>query len=148
MTQNKSKAGRKGKYYTNVLPKLETITGWARDGLSDEQIARNLDISHESFYKYKREHTEFSDALKRGKEDAIYEVENALFKTAIGYYYTEEEVTKSGAKVDVTRYSKPNTTAQIFFLKNKRPDEWREKTESKIDLNNLIQFVGEDEIED
>ena len=70
----------KSKYFTHVEPKLILIEGWARDGLTDEQIADNLRIHISTFYDYKKKYSEFSEALKKGKEIVDYEVENALLK--------------------------------------------------------------------
>lgn len=81
------------------------LEGWARDGLTDEQIAHNIGISAQTLYDWKNKYPEISEALKRGKEVVDYEVENALVQQA-----------KSG-----------NVTAIIFWLKNRRPDKWRDK---------------------
>ena len=80
----------KSKYETDVKPRLVEIEAWKRDGLTDEQIFKNLGISRDTFYKYKEKYSDFSDALKKGKEVADIEVENALFKRAIGYRYKEK----------------------------------------------------------
>lgn len=119
-----------------VKNKLVLIEGWARDGLIDEQIANNLGISVDTFYKYKKKYPEFSEALKKGKEVSDYEVENALFKKATGYIIklNKQKVTKDGDIIEITEemYMQPDTTAQIFWLKNRRPDKWRDK----VELNN------------
>ena len=95
----------KSKYFTHVEPKLELIEGWARDGLTDEQIYNNLGISKDTFYKYIKQYTDFSDALKKGKDIIDYQVEKALLSKAL----------------------KGDTTAIIFWLKNRRPDKWRDR---------------------
>lgn len=64
---------------------LTLLKGWARDGLTDEQIAHNMNISCSTFYKYKDKYVEISESLKKNKEIADYEVENSLFKKAMGY---------------------------------------------------------------
>ena len=140
---------RPSKYFTAVQPKLETIAGWAKNGLSHEQIARNLGVAESTFYEYKKQYPELAEALKRGAEDAILEVENALFKNACGFYYDEEVACKNGTVVKVTKYSKPNTTSMIFFLKNKAPDKWRDRQEHDVNANVAqVIFTGEDDIED
>ncbi|WP_297134059.1 hypothetical protein [Terrisporobacter sp.] len=119
-------------------PKLILIEGWARDGLTDEQIYNNLGISKDSFYKYKKQYSDFSDSLKRGKEIVDYEVENALLKRALGYEY--DEITyENGEEVKrVTKQVAPDTTAQIFWLKNRKADKWRDKkdVEHSGEINN------------
>ncbi len=127
----------KSKYESIVKPKLIVIEGWARNGLTIEQIAKNLGISKVTLYKYMNEHVELSEHLKKGKEIIDIEVENALLKRALGYKY--EEVTKELLKDKktgkeelrvtkvVTKEVQPDTTAQIFWLKNRRPEDWRDK---------------------
>lgn len=135
----------KSKYESIVEPKLVVIEGWARNGLTIEQIAKNLGISKVTFYKYISEHTELSERLKKGKEVVDIEVENALLKRALGYkvdeitkeLITDEETGISELKVTkvVTKEVAPDTTAQIFWLKNRKPEEWRDKKEVKHDGN-------------
>lgn len=123
----------KSKYETNVKDKLLLVEAWARNGLTDEQIAKNLGISKDTFYKYKKEHVDFSDSLKRGKEVIDIEVENALLRRALGYKYDEvtKELNETTGKLQVskivTKEVVPDTTAQIFWLKNRKPLEWRDK---------------------
>jgi hypothetical protein len=142
------KMARPSKYYSVVQPKLETIAGWAKNGLSHEQIARNLGVAESTFYEYKKQYPELSEALKRGAEDAILEVENALFKSACGFYYDEEVANKDGSITRLTKYAKPNTTSMIFFLKNKAPDKWRDRQEIQAEVSQCVIFEGEDDIKD
>lgn len=118
---------KRGKYYTHVAPRLIEIEGWARDGLIDEQIAKNLGVAYSTFRKYRDEHSALSAALKKGKEVVDREVENALLKRALGYQY--DEVTFENG-VEIKRVRKevhPDTTAQIFWLKNRKSADWRDK---------------------
>lgn len=68
---------------------LLKIEGWARDGLTDEQIAKNMGIGLRTLYGWKKEHLQISHALKKGKEVVDRQVENALLKRALGYKYKE-----------------------------------------------------------
>ena len=127
----------KSKYESIVKPKLIVIEGWARNGLTIEQIAKNLGISKVTFYKYMNEQVELSEHLKKGKEVIDIEVENALLKRALGYKYNEvikelfmdKETGEEKLKVTkvVTKEVVPDTTAQIFWLKNRKPEDWRDK---------------------
>ena len=99
--------------WEEVKEKLVLVEGWARDGLTDEQIANNLGISKTTFYKFKDEHSELSELLKKGKEVIDYQVENALLKNALD----------------------GNVTAQIYWLNNRKPKQWKNKRES-IENNN------------
>lgn len=110
---------------------LTLLEGWSRDGLTDEQLADKIGISPSTLYEWKNKYSEISEALKKGKEIVDIQVENALLKRALGYDYQEEKIEKSkkdGVKVVQTiKHIPPDTTAQIFWLKNRRPDKWRDR---------------------
>lgn len=154
----------KSKWETHVKDKLILIEGWARNGLTDEQIAKNLGIAYSTFREYKKKYSALSAALKKGKEVIDFEVENALLKRALGYEY--EEVTKERIlkkdeqgkpltdihgfpiyEMVVTKTVKkevtPDTTAQIFWLKNRKPEEWRDKrdVEHSGNLSNEVNIT-------
>ena len=119
--------------------KLTLIEGWARSGLTDEQIAHNIGIRRETLYAWIKKYPNISNALKKGKEVADFEVENALFKSAKGYEYEEVktyiEDSGSGHKKRIEKTKKhiaPNVTAQIFWLKNRKPDKWRDRKETAL----------------
>lgn len=122
---------------------LLLIEGWARDGLTEEQIANNIGISRSTLNEWKKKFSDISDTLKQSKEIADRQVENALHKTALGFYYEEDMVTNQGDVVRVKKYSKPNTTAQIFWLKNRKPSNWRDKQEIEQTNTNIEIRVGE-----
>ena len=124
----------KGKYQEWLTPEgLLKIEGWARDGLVDEQIAQNIGIRAATLYEWKKRFPQFSEALKRGKEVVDRQVENALLKRALGYEYEEiKEKFEGGVLTERTVTKKEvvaDTTAQIFWLKNRKPDTWRDKPE-------------------
>lgn len=130
---------------------LIRIQGWARDGLSNEQIAYNMGISDRTLYKWQKKNVQFKQVLKVGKDTADRQVENALFKSALGYEYKEEVVTNDGRVVTVTKHKPANTTSQIFWLKNRKPEKWRDKREFTHDgeINNQInlQNMTDDDLE-
>lgn len=127
----------KGKYQEWLTKEgLLRLQGWARDGLTDEQIAENIGINVCTLYDWKNKYPNIAEALKDGKDVADRQVENALFKSALGY--TFDEVTKE-LKDDelvvtkvVHKEVQPNTTAQIFWLKNRKRAEWRDRVENAI----------------
>lgn len=118
----------KGKYIDWIEPEgLLKLEGWARDGLVDEQIAQNIGIAASTLYEWKNQYPEISEALKKGKEVVDRQVENALLKRALGYEY-DEITTEYGKETKrVTKQVVPDVTAQIFWLKNRKPDQWRDK---------------------
>lgn len=121
---------------------LLRVKGWARDGLNDKQIAHNIGISRDTFYRWAREHSDFSDAIKEGKAPIDIEVENALLKSALGHTVTIRKAIKVRTKqqlkdrgtieeehieyVDEEMYVPPQTVAQIYWLKNRLPSKWRD----------------------
>lgn len=109
---------------------LTLLEGWARDGLSNAQIAHNCGVSERCLYKWKRELPALAAALEKGREVVDYEVENALLKRALGFSYTEVTVEESGGAAkrrETTKLLAPDVSAQIFWLKNRRRDKWRDK---------------------
>ena len=115
----------KGKYeYWRTTDGLILLQGWARDGLKDEQIAHNCGITVKTLYEWKNRYSDICDALKKGKQTVDSEVEHALLKRA-----------KQG-----------DVTAQIFWLKNRRPEKWRDKVQftdetSLKKLDSLIEAI-------
>lgn len=125
----------KGKYQRWLEPEgLTLLEGWARDGLTDEQIAANIRINPATLYDWQKKFPKISEALKKGKEVVDFEVENALLKRALGYDFQETRVEnsdKDGTKVVQTLKHIPgDPTAQIFWLKNRRPDKWRDRRDT------------------
>lgn len=122
----------KGKYHEWLSEDgLIKIQGWARDGLIDEQIAHNMGITTKTLYEWKNKYGEISEALKKGKEVIDRQVENALLKRALGYAYDETTYEDGVETKRVTKEVAPDTTAQIFWLKNRKPSEWRDKIEQQ-----------------
>lgn len=132
------KVGRRTKYKKN-FPKR--AYEYALKGLSDQQIAKNLNISVGQFYEYKKKYPEFTEAIKNGKAPADEEIENRLYSRAIGYDYeetsTEVEVGKDGqaraTKIKtIKKHMAPDVAAQIFWLKNRKPSEWTDKRINEV----------------
>ena len=129
--------------------KLLLVEGWARDGLTEKQIADNLGISQDRLIDYKKKYFEFFEAIKKGKEIVDYKVENALLKRALGYTITikEDKLDKDGCVHTLERdvHVPADTTAQIFWLKNRQKEKWRDKQDITNDeeLNKLDKILEE-----
>lgn len=121
---------------------LLRLQGWARDGLIDKQIAKNMGVSLTTLKTWKSRFPELAEALRKSKEAADREVENALYKRALGYWVDETETTTYADGTEKTvvkhRHIVPDTTAQIFWLKNRKPDEWREKNDLTLTPSNGV----------
>lgn len=118
---------RRGKYYEQIEPKLELIEAMCRDGATDKMIADKFELAISTFYEYKKKHEEFAKALSRGKEVVDVKVENALLKRALGFEYEEITYENDLETKRVKKYVIPDTTAQIYWLKNRKPEQWRDK---------------------
>lgn len=128
-----------GKYQQWIEPDgLLKLEAWARDGLNDEQIAKNMGIAVRTLYEYKDKYPQIMHAIKRGKEVIDIEVENSLLKRAMGYEYEEtktviEQDADGNKKTKVEKVKKqvlPDVTAQIFWLKNRKSSKWRDKPDN------------------
>lgn len=99
--------------------KILLLQGWARNGLTNEQIASNMDIVVSTLWEWRKKSSKISNALKIGKEEADLQVENALHKAAL----------------------EGNTTAMIFWLKNRKPENWRDKIQQEITTESAVKLV-------
>ena len=188
-----NKGGPKGKYLDWITNEgLVKLEGWAMDGLTDEQIAKNIGIAPRTLYEWKDRFPQLSQSLKRGKDVVDREVENALLKRALGYGYSEKkyEMVKTGEeeyylkqKIAVQKYKlanpeatreeillveksvpkyepflveektkevAPDTTAAIFWLKNRKPAQWRDKQQvehsGSMNINNPLEGLSTEDL--
>lgn len=141
----------KGKFQEWIEPEgLLKIEGWARDGLTDEQIAYNMGIVPSTLYSWQNRFKEITESLKKGKEVVDRQVENALLKRALGYRYEEVTMEFEQETKRVTKEVVPDTTAQIFWLKNRKPHDWRDKRDldvsGGVNVNNPYKELTTEEL--
>ena len=134
----------KGKYMEWITEDgLLLIEGWAREGLTEDQIAHNIGICRDTLNDWKNRFSGISDALKKGKAPVDYEAENALLKKALGFTVRVKKPIKLrtrkqlGGKETIEEerveyaeeeiYIPPDVAACIFWLKNRRPDKWSDR---------------------
>ena len=91
-----------------------------------------MGVNIATLYDWKKKYPEISESLKKGKEVIDTIVENALLKRALGYRYDEVTIENGIETKRVTKEVQPDTTAQIFWLKNRRPDKWRDKQNVEV----------------
>lgn len=111
---------------------LAKLEGWARNGLTEEQIASNCGVTRLSLYNWRKKYPEIQNALRKGKEVIDLQVENALLKAAMGYDYVEEYVDSNGVKRANKKHMPPNVLALIFWLKNRKPEQWRDRRDDNV----------------
>lgn len=106
-------------------------------GATDDEMADFFGIHRATLYRWKLDYPEFCDAIKAAKEVADERVERSLYQKATGYDYSEQQAIKVKRKqhvedvevVEVRKHSPADTTAAIFWLKNRRKEQWRDKQE-------------------
>ncbi len=127
--------------WPQVEENLILVEKWMRDGLTEDQVCTNLGISVATLNKFKKQHVELAKALKKGRNIAVTEVENALFKRALGFEY--EELKTSIRMVDgvetkftekTRKYALPDVAACFILLKNKDKENGWSDNPQKVAL--------------
>ncbi|MCP1651686.1 terminase [Pseudomonas nitroreducens] len=124
--------GRPTKYKAEYVEQARKL---CQLGATDAEMADFFDVTISTLSLWKVKHPEFSDALKMGKEVADKRVEQALYNRALGFSHEETDIRVIEGRIEMTpmiKHYPPDTTAAIFWLKNRRPDEWRDKVEQQI----------------
>ena len=131
---NEKPNGAKGKYKEWLTEDgLLTIESWASDGLTNEDIAHNMGIARQTLNVWSKKYPSINDAIKKGRQPVVRELENSLIKKAKGFEYTEtttemwvgEDGEKKQKVSKHTRYSPPDSSALMFLLKNYKPNKYR-----------------------
>lgn len=138
-----------GMYEEKVLPKLREIGDWAKNGYTEEDIAKELGISYSGFRNYKKQHMELMGVLTENKKIADNAVRAALFKRATGYSYTKEKKERSEAgKFVVTEKEivevAPDVSAAKFWLINRDPENWKDRQTKDVNAHvdaNIEEFL-------
>lgn len=118
-------------------------------GATDKELADFFGISTGTLDNWKNEYPEFLSSLKEGKDLADAVVAEKLFKRATGYEHKAVKIvadakTKDEHIVEYTERYPPDTTACIFWLKNRQRDKWRDKVETEHSGNiGLVDFLSE-----
>jgi hypothetical protein len=145
-TKPKHAGGRPTKYKAEYCLTVEYMT---RCGMTEAQIADKLDIHIDTIQEWKHVHPEFSESLKEGKEAPDDLVEKSLFTRATGYTFDSEKIVivsdgkdvgSHWKRVPIKEHCPPDVTAQIFWLKNRRPEKWRDKQDIDVNLNKPLEI--------
>lgn len=133
------KAGRPSLYDPIFAKTAELVCGVA--GLTDEDLAREFDVSVRTINRWKQAHPEFREALMLGKQRADNRVVNALFNNAVGFRYEALDIRTVGVGKGLSdivqtpheKFVEPDTFAQQYWLNNRRPDQWKAKVEVTVE---------------
>lgn len=150
----KSNVGRKSAF-DKVSDRLDDLTEYAAQQISNKDIADMLGIGESTFYRLMTENQQFREAYQKGLDNRKYELEKALFKRAEGFIAEEKQVTKDSdgkiIKETVTeKHYVPDTTALIFSLKNIYGEKYKDRVETVTDINinvNQIQSLSNEELQ-
>lgn len=124
--------GRPSKYQPEFVKQAEKL---CKLGATDVEVADFFEVDVRTLYRWKGEHEDFCQALKSGKEVADERVERSLFSRANGYEHDEVDIRVVGGEIvqtPIRKFYPPDTTACIFWLKNRRPAEWRDRVETNL----------------
>lgn len=127
-------AGRPTKFKKEFIEQARKL---AALGATDREAAEFFDVDERTLHRWKHENSEFCQSLKVGKETADNRVEQSLYRRALGYSHDAVKIMSYEGQVitePFTEHYPPDTTAAIFWLKNRKPDQWRDKTEQDINL--------------
>lgn len=129
----KAETGRPSKYQPDFAKKALKL---CRLGATDPELANFFEVALSTISKWKIDYPDFSDSLKKGKELSDAEVSNKLFKRATGYSHKDVDIRVIDGKIvqtELTKHYPPDTTACIFWLKNRQSAKWRDKPEGGDD---------------
>ena len=132
-----SKGGRPSSYKAEYVEQAKKLS---RLGATDKEIADFFDVAESTLHKWKLDHVEFSESLKEGKLLSDAEVSSKLYHRALGYSHEDVDIRVVAGEIVKTpliKHYPPDTTACIFWLKNRQPDKWRDKTEVISDNNTV-----------
>lgn len=110
-------------------------------GATDKEIAEILEVDVSTVNRWKLVHPAFCESLKKGKKEADAHVAKCLYGRATGYDHPDTHISNFQGVITVTPVTKhhpPDVTAQIFWLKNRQPDRFRDKPEVSVTLNNEV----------
>lgn len=160
--------GRKALWDVLNMPSmLDAVKGWAMQGATDEDLAAMIGISIATFYEWKKKYAEFSEALFKGKHVANGELLNSAFRQSVGYTYIENvpvrfktykefidpdkgKVLKPVEEVIVVPVEKhvyPNATITQFMLRNRMPEQYKDKQQIEHIGSNDYDYLTDEELD-
>lgn len=127
------KVGRPSKFKLEFIDQAKKL---CKLGLTDKELAEFFEVAESTLNLWKREHPGFSESLKGGKAIADAEVVEKLYQRATGYEHPEDDIRAVNGEIVITptiKHYPPDTTAAIFWMKNRQPQKWRDKVEPSLE---------------
>lgn len=137
------KPGRPSKYRDEFVEQARKL---CLLGAKDKELASFFEVSEQTLNTWKTEHPAFLESLKAGKELADATIADSLYQRAKGYSHPEDDIRVVGGAIVITptiKHYPPDSTALIFWLKNRRPDLWRDKREPEEGGQSLVKAVSD-----
>lgn len=143
----------KSKYETAVLPRLEEVRSWIRDGATDKEVCRRLGITSSTFYLYKTKYSEFSETISKTKDVIDSEVVNAGYKRATGFFVDEWEEIYDGqgnliSKKKRSKYIPPEPRMVEWWLAYRQRQTWGAMVETQDSDTGGVVMISERNIID
>jgi hypothetical protein len=140
--------GRPSKFKPKYVEQARKLT---QLGATDREVAEFFNVSEQTLNTWKHVHPEFLESLKLGKETADRRVEQSLYRRAVGYSYDAEKIFQyegKAVRVPYVKHDPPDTTACIFWLKNRQRDLWRDRVDATAKVVRDVVTMTDDELID
>lgn len=144
-----AKRGRKSGFNESLKSRIIALVG---EGKTLEQVAEIIGVSKQTIYNWFGHHKDLLYAVREARQIADELVEASLFSRALGYSHPEEKLfAHEGLVIDrqiITKHYPPDTTAAMFWLRNRQPARWKEKTEGDVNVNvNAVQKLSDEQLD-
>lgn len=133
--------GRPSKYQPEVAEQAYKL---CMLGATDKEMADFFGVAESTLNLWKKEHKEFSESLKRGKVLADANVANRLYQRAMGYEHPEDKIFNDNGEpliIPTVKHYPPDSVAAIFWLKNRRKDQWRDKQDVDLKVTEMPEII-------
>jgi transcriptional regulator with XRE-family HTH domain len=134
---------RPSKFNAEVKRQIKQM---ALKGWTDSEMAELLGVTEQTFNNWKKKHKPFFESLKDWKREADHKVVKSLYDRACGYAHQEDKIFNDNGEpliVPTVKHYPPDTTAMIFWLKNRLPGEWRDKQEHVVESESFMTAVSQ-----
>lgn len=142
-----ARRGPKGKFNEKVR---EAFLRLIKEGKTEDEIGNILGVTRRTLNNWKGKHSDLLYAVREARQVADQLVEASLYSRALGYSHPETKTFMHEGCIiteDITKHYPPDTTAAMFWLRNRQPKRWREKTEGDVNVNNNFNTLTDEQLE-